>query len=359
MRICLSMIVRDEAAVIERCLRSVRPFIDCWAISDTGSNDGTQQIVRRELAGLPGELIERPWIDFAHNRNEALELAARHGDYALVIDADEVLVADEGFEWPVLDAPGYLLELVFGVTRYRRVAMPRLDCGWQWRGVLHEALVSPQAAQARLLPGLRIHVHTDGARSQRPLAEKFAADAEVLRQALIVEPDNARYAFYLAQSLRDANRIVEALAAYRQRIAMGGWDEEVYQSMLQVALLSERSACAEAEILAAYLHAFDYRPSRAEAPCELARYCRLRERYALARTFAGIAATLPPSNDLLFVDASVAAWRARDELAVASYWCGDYARSASLCRELLASTTLPQAERARVEANLAYSLAPP
>jgi tetratricopeptide (TPR) repeat protein len=227
-------------------------------------------------------------------------------------------VAVEGFEWPVLDAPGYLLELVFGVTRYRRVAMPRLDCGWQWRGVLHEALVSPQAAQARLLPGLRIHVHTDGARSQRPLAEKFAADAEVLRQALIVEPDNARYAFYLAQSLRDANRIVEALAAYRQRIAMGGWDEEVYQSMLQVALLSERSACAEAEILAAYLHAFDYRPSRAEAPCELARYCRLRERYALARTFAGIAATLPPSNDLLFVDASVAAWRARDELAVAA-----------------------------------------
>ena len=37
-------------------------------------------------------------------------------------------------------------------------------------------------------------------------------------------------------------KIVEALAAYRQRIAMGGWDEEVYQSMLQVALLSERIA---------------------------------------------------------------------------------------------------------------------
>ena len=75
MRICLNMIVRDEAAVIERCLRSARPYIQAWAVSDTGSSDGTQDIVRRVLGDLPGELIERPWIDFAANRNEALQLA--------------------------------------------------------------------------------------------------------------------------------------------------------------------------------------------------------------------------------------------------------------------------------------------
>ncbi len=111
------MIVKNEAAVIERCLRSVRPFIDAWAIADTGSSDGTQEIVRRVLQGIPGELIERPWVDFSTNRNQALELARRHGDYALIIDADEVLQADTGFAWPALAAPGYLLELVFGDTR--------------------------------------------------------------------------------------------------------------------------------------------------------------------------------------------------------------------------------------------------
>ena len=359
MRICLSMIVRNEAPVIERCLRSVRPYIHSWAIADTGSNDGTQALVRRAMAGLPGELIERPWVDFAHNRNEALQLARAHGDYALIIDADEVLVADADFEWPMLDAPGYLLELIYGNTRYRRVALPRLDLDWCWRGVLHEALVSSRAAEARYLPGLRIHVHSDGARSQRPQAEKFAADAEVLRKALVDEPDNARYAFYLAQSLRDAGRIDEAIAAYRQRVVMGGWSEEVYQSMLQIALLGERSGHPEAEVLTAYLHAYDYRPGRAEAPCELARYCRLHKHYALARDFAAIAVAMPPTEDVLFVDHSVYAWRARDELAVSSYWCGEYARSAELSRELLANPLLPETERARIEANLGFALAPP
>ncbi|HBO81928.1 MAG TPA: family 2 glycosyl transferase, partial [Cupriavidus sp.] len=88
MRICLSMIVKNEAAVIERCLRAVRPHIHAWAISDTGSTDGTQDIIRNTLGDLPGELIERPWVDFSTNRNEALALAAKHGDYALLIDAD-------------------------------------------------------------------------------------------------------------------------------------------------------------------------------------------------------------------------------------------------------------------------------
>lgn len=349
------MIVRNESAVIERCLRSLRPLIDCWAISDTGSNDGTQDIVRRELSDLPGELIERPWVDFAHNRNEALELAARYGDYALVIDADEILVADAGFSWPALEAPGYMLEFHFGASRYRRVAIPRLDGEWRWSGVLHEALISPYAAEVKFLPDLHIHVHTDGARSQRPVAEKFAADAKVLRNALVAEPANARYAFYLAQSLRDSGQLAESLDAYRRRIAMGGWDEEVYQAMLQVAVLSERCGCADAEILAAYLNAYDFRPARAEAPCELARYCRLQKRYALGRDFAAIASAKSPTEDVLFVDHSVLAWRALDELAVSSYWCGDYPICADLCRELLASASLPDAERTRVEANLAFA----
>src|SRR5689334_3658427 len=143
MRVCLSMIVKNEAHVIERCLRSVKPWIHSWAISDTGSSDGTQDIIRKFMADKPGELIERPWVDFATNRNEALELARRHGDYALIIDADEIIETDADFKWGKLDAPGYLLELVYGELRYRRVALPRLDSDWKWKGVLHEALVSP------------------------------------------------------------------------------------------------------------------------------------------------------------------------------------------------------------------------
>ena len=73
--ICLCMIVKNEVTVIERCLRSVMGFIDRWVIVDTGSSDGTQALVRETLQAIPGELHERPWQDFGHNRSEALRLA--------------------------------------------------------------------------------------------------------------------------------------------------------------------------------------------------------------------------------------------------------------------------------------------
>jgi len=353
--ICLSMIVKNESAVIERCLRSVKPYIQSWAIADTGSSDGTQDIVRRVMADLPGELIERPWVDFASNRNQALELARRHGDYALIIDADEVLEADPGFAWGTLDAPGYLIELVYGGTHYRRVALPRLDLDWTWRGVLHEALVSQRAARTQILPGLRIRVFTDGARSQQSDEQKFSHDAEVLRAALHNEPDNARYAFYLAQSLRDAGRLPESISAYEQSVAMGGWPEEVYFSKFQIGVLKERAGAAYAEVVAAYVDAYDFRPTRAEAPCELARYLRLQKRYAAAREFARIAAALPVPDDLLFIERAVYEWRARDEWSISAYWSGAYADSARLCRELLTDPNLPEAQRERVQRNLEFA----
>lgn len=85
------MIVRNECRVIERCLDSIKGFIDHWVIVDTGSTDGTQQLIRQCLRDIPGDLIERPWVNFGYNRTEALEFARGKSDYVFVIDADEVL----------------------------------------------------------------------------------------------------------------------------------------------------------------------------------------------------------------------------------------------------------------------------
>ena len=109
-KICLSMIVKNEAHVIERCLRSVFPFVDAWVICDTGSTDGTQEIVRQVMAGKPGLLVERPWVNFAHNRNEALRLAQERGEYVFFIDADETLMLERVIDTSVLKGDAYYLD---------------------------------------------------------------------------------------------------------------------------------------------------------------------------------------------------------------------------------------------------------
>jgi glycosyltransferase involved in cell wall biosynthesis len=86
--ICLSMIVKDEADVIERLLASVRGAIDSWVICDTGSTDGTQDLIRNAMKDIPGALFERPWRNFGENRSELMELAAGRADYLLLLDAD-------------------------------------------------------------------------------------------------------------------------------------------------------------------------------------------------------------------------------------------------------------------------------
>ena len=73
--ICLNMIVRDEAHVISRCIKAARPHINSYCIVDTGSTDRTKEIVKELLADIPGDIHDRPWINFGHNRTEALQLA--------------------------------------------------------------------------------------------------------------------------------------------------------------------------------------------------------------------------------------------------------------------------------------------
>lgn len=351
-RICLNMIVKNEAPVIERCLASVRPWVDHWVIVDTGSTDGTQALVRQAMAGLPGELHERPWKNFAHNRNEALQLARPQADYLLFIDADEQLAVPAGFAWPELTADGYFLTCRMAGTEYQRNGLIATRLDWRWVGVLHEYLNAPHAQPWQQLPGPAIDVSHDGARARDP--GTYLKDIAVLEQALKDEPDNTRYAFYLAQSYRDAGQYEASLTQYQRRAAMGGWEEERWFAQFQAAALLERTGATPQAIQHAYLAAYAARPQRAEPLCALARYCRERQDYALAALFALQAARIPMPSDILFVSAEVYRWRALDELAVSAYYTPHQAQGREALRQMLAEQHFPAHEKQRIEANLQF-----
>lgn len=353
-RIGLCMIVKNEATVIGRCLRSVAPLIDRYTLVDTGSSDGTQEVVRAVAAelGLPGELHERPWRDFGHNRSEALALARPHSDYLLVIDADEILSLPPGWTLPQpLDAPAYSLRMHDGTLRYLRTSLVDARLPWRYVGVLHEYIDCGQAIQPIELDGLHVIYTRDGARARNP--NKSREDAQVLEAALRAEPGNTRYQFYLAQSWMGAGELERALDAYEARATMGGWDQEVWCAMYLAACLRERLARPAAEVIDAYLRAYDFRPGRAEVPVALASYLRRAGRWASARAVIVDAMRLKPGSDHLFVESDCYGWRRLDELSLILMQTGEKPAARTLLLRALNEGGVPAGQVEAVKARLA------
>ena len=353
--ICLNMIVKDEAHVIARCLVSVLPFIDRWVIVDTGSSDGTQDIIRRHLSHLPGELHERPWHNFEVNRNQALELARATADYLLFVDADDVLSVSDDAKRPE-DADAYYLRIEVGASHaFSRVNLVNTRRAWRWVGAVHEVIICPNPHRIEHLQGWTIRSLSDSARNRDPKG-KFLRDAAMLEAAVAANPTHGRDVFYLAQSYRDAGELRLALKWYQERVKLGGWDEEVWHSLFQVAVLHERLG-DWSQALPAYLAAYDYRPARLEPLYELSRYYRERGKYAVAHLYAAAAFDRPVPSDILFLDESVYAWRILDEYAVSAYWLGKFDESLRVNDRLLTEGKLPESERARIEKNRDFCIA--
>jgi tetratricopeptide (TPR) repeat protein len=90
LKLSLCMIVKDEEAMLPRCLAAVAPAVDEIVIVDTGSTDRTIEIARQFNANV----IQKDWTgSFSDARNASFEAAT--GDWIIYLDADEVLVADD------------------------------------------------------------------------------------------------------------------------------------------------------------------------------------------------------------------------------------------------------------------------
>lgn len=348
--ICLNMIVRNEAHVVHEALDSVAPFITTWVIVDTGSDDGTQDKIRNHMAalGIPGELHERPWRNFGHNRSEAIALAKGHADYIWVMDADDLLFGTPDFS--ELSADVYQLHYGPDVSYWRRQVF-RDGLPWRYIGVLHEyADCDRPFEEVRLEGDYYIESRRLGGRNLDP--EKYLRDAEVLLAEVERHPDDSRSTFYLAQSYYDYGDFANARKWYARRAEMAGFDEESYYAMARLADSMSRLGEPWPEVQDAYLKAWEYRPWRAEPLYAIARCYRLDERYQLGYLFADRAAQIPlPEQDVLFVGAEVYTWRALDEKAVCASWIGKHGEAVELCRRILDRDDVSEEDRLRIMGN--------
>ena len=351
------MIVKNEAHVIERCLASIKPVIDAWCIVDTGSTDGTQDVIRKFMEDLPGELLEEPWIDFSHNRTHALHNAARWGDFALTIDADVRCIVAPTFDRSSfaasLDADYYQVMIRDGI-HYQRNMLTSTKLPFSYRGALHEFVVIPEGARdGGLVEAFHYESKFDGARSQNHM--KAIDDAATLVAALDAgeDPDlESRYLFYLANSLRDGGELEAAVDVYRSRVAMGGWSEEVYVSYLNLGRLTHALGGSDVEVIDTFLHAHDVLPSRAEALVSAAAVARSAGRMATAHVLSRQAKDIRRPVDSLFLEPDVYEWRSLYEFSIAAWHVGDFGEGLRACHRLLFEDKLPAIERESVEGNL-------
>jgi glycosyltransferase involved in cell wall biosynthesis len=352
------MIVKNESHIIKECFDSLYDQIDYWVIVDTGSTDGTQELIKNYFAekGIPGELHERPWVSFGENRTEALRLADGKADYIFMIDADDYVEGKLPLE-KLVGHEGYAVLMGRMDFSWWRTQIFKSGCGWKYYGVLHEYPALTEQRQPtidRLVGDYRVVARTVGGRNQNITpVEKYKKDAEILENALIDEPENVRYQFYLAQSYFDSQQWEKAEQAYVKRVEMGGWPEEIYYSIYRIGITRALQNKNWVEIQQAFLDAYNARPNRAEPLYQIARIYRLNGKPALGYVFAKMAAEIPyPKDDILFIDNDVYRYGILDEIGSTAFYAGKIEIGYNACKALLDRNLLPANEIERVKKNL-------
>jgi glycosyltransferase involved in cell wall biosynthesis len=334
--ICLTMIVKNESQVIRRCIDSVKDYISYWVIVDTGSTDGTQELIKEIMAeyNIPGELHERPWVDFGHNRTESLQYAKDKADYRLIIDADDVLFIENQENNPFLnvDKDFYKIKIRLGSLAYYRSQLIRGNQDWKYVGVLHEYLSGPEGVSLEedFLDGVEMHASVSGHNRDIKGKDKYYNDALIFEKAILTTPKEElpidlerRYVFYMAQSYRDAGMHERSIEAYQRRVDLGGWPEEIYISKYWIARQKQTMQKPDEDVIDSYLKAWEYRPNRLEALYHLIKFLGSKKRYALAFAFSAIGMKTGPCSDILFVEDDIWKWRMPDEYSVLAYYNGN------------------------------------
>lgn len=354
--LCLNMIVKNEAARIERCLVSVLPYVKCAVILDTGSTDDTKAIIKDVCAreGVPVEIRDGAFIHYAQARNLAFQVAKDARDvlpwfnFVLLMDADMELVVDDPAAFASLDAnaPSYDMMQKGGSVSYANRRIVNIHCKDEiYTGVTHEYIDVPAAA---MITGARFNDYADGANR----ADKYPRDAGLLEAALVKEPNNGRYLYYLGNTYRDWGRPIEAIGAYDRRIALGGWDEETHSALMNRAFCWRDRGDMD-KFVAGMIEAYNFRPCRSEPLYDLAKYYREKGNTGAALIFAKAGLDIPRPDDLLFVNDFVYEHGLKYEFSIAAFSnLSDREKAYTLTNELALDPTCDSSIRSSSRSNL-------
>lgn len=342
------MIVKNESKIITRLLDSVLPIINAISITDTGSTDGTQDIIKEHCKSkefknifIYDQEFENFGIDRTKSFNNCIETAKKlkyklKNTYALLLDADMELIIDKTFKTKQLTEIVYYIDQKNKIINYSNIRLLRLDKQFKCIGCTHEYWdCIDDTIKINKLSSINIIDHEDGGCKDN----KFERDIKLLTQGLIDEPDNTRYMFYLAQSYRDIHNIPLAIEYYKMNVLSNSWDEEKFYSMLMLGRLSDNIN----NIFMWLLNAYEFRPQRAESLYYLGKFCSDNKMYNQSYLFLNMAKNIKyPENDNLFIEFDIYKYKILLELSIIAYYTEHKKEGLEACNILLKIPDLPE-----------------
>ena len=224
MEISLCMIVKNEEAVLGRCLQCVEALVEEIIIVDTGSTDDTIKIAEQYGA----KIFHFEWRDdFGAARNYAFEQATK--DYIFWLDADDYITQDDIEKFkvmketlpPTVDVVNmdYSLsrnekgETIFSLKR-NRIVKRSMNC--KWIGRIHEYLEVYGNTYA-----------ADIAINHDKHKEYTNRNLRIFRQ---MEAEGAKFTlrdvYYFANELYYNGLYEEAINRYMEFLSQEGWIED-------------------------------------------------------------------------------------------------------------------------------------
>lgn len=293
MTISLCMIVKNEEALLARCLESVQKAVDEIIIVDTGSTDATKEIALQ----FTSHVLDFQWCDdFSAARNFSFSQASC--DYILWLDADDILKEEDKNALIALKSTledsidAVLMRYDLGFDEDGSVAFScwrerllKRSKGYRWEEPVHEGI--PLWGKIVKADIAVTHAKPQSSPSTRNLDiyRKLLARGETL---------SLRGTLYYARELKQHGYVQEAAAAFERFLGDGGgWCEDCIRACCELARCYD--ALGQTECVPFVLvRSFAYGLPRAEACCMLGSHYRKKAEYTSAIFWYELALRLQP-----------------------------------------------------------------
>jgi glycosyltransferase involved in cell wall biosynthesis len=370
-KLALNFICKDESHVIGKMLESCKTITDLIVVNDTGSTDGTQDIIRKfgEENNIPTYVFERPFDDFEKSRNHAIQklkdVVAELGwdadkVHGYWFDCDETLIIDTNFNKNQFVNDLYMINTYIGQMKYTRNTFFKVSKPFRWYGPVHEFIIcDDKNITSGLATGIKVDVKMTGNSWQGDISVKYKSHAFVLEKYIDANRQDPRWIFYTAQSYHDSastdnreeneERLRRALKYYKERTSrQDGYAEEIYYSQYRIGtimrVLEEPWHLTHQELLKAY----SMDPLRGESVKVIIDYYMQIGEWHLAYVYTKFARENfhnknPYPTRLLFVDEALYVWKFAEAHAAACFYTGRMDEAKANYREIVSlSKSHPQ-----------------